>query len=113
MYKERTVKAILIGNSNTGKTSFINQLVNNTFFLDVEPTISVNIEQYKYDNITFKIWDTSGKEIYRAINKNYMRDSVVVLMFYSITDRRSFEEIQNYYIEQAKLIYGNPSKYKQ
>ena len=32
MYKERNVRAVLIGNSNTGKTSFINQLVNNTFF---------------------------------------------------------------------------------
>lgn len=48
------------------------------------------------------IIDTAGQEKYRALGKQFYQKADGCLLVYDITNRKSFEEIQNYYVEEIK-----------
>jgi small GTP-binding protein len=49
-----------------------------------------------------KIWDTAGQEKYRSIQKIFYKDANAAILVYDITRKTSYEEIQNYWIDQIK-----------
>ena len=46
--------------------------------------------------------DTAGQERFKSINTSYYRKADCCLLVYDITERASFEEIKNYFIEKIK-----------
>ena len=101
------VKAVLIGESGTGKTSIINRLKNNEFNSSQESTMCSSmfrkiIEIPDFGSLMIEIWDTAGQEKYRSINKLFYKDATIVIFVYDITNKKSFEEIKNYWYEQVK-----------
>ena len=46
--------------------------------------------------VKLQIWDTAGQERYMSVNKNLFLKVQGILLFYSITDRESFEHITNW-----------------
>ena len=55
------------------------------------------------------IYDTAGQERYNSINESYYQKADAILLVYDISDRKSFEQIKNYYCpkieELCKKIY--------
>ena len=104
------LKLILIGEGTVGKTSLINQYINNTFKEDYIMNVGVDkslkeieIEKTK---IKLEIWDTPGQENYTYANKIFMKDSDIALIVYDITKKRTFEKV-NHWINLAKEVNGN------
>ena len=52
----------------------------------------------KIDNkiIKLQIWDTCGQETYRSLISNFYKTSSLAFILYSITDRKSFEDIEKW-----------------
>ena len=48
------------------------------------------------------IFDTNGTDRYRFLNETYYKKSDGCLIVYDITNRRSFDEIEKYYIPKLK-----------
>ena len=46
--------------------------------------------------------DTAGEEKFRSINASYYRKADCCLLVYDISNRKSFEEIKNYYNQNIK-----------
>ena len=46
--------------------------------------------------------DTAGQERYKSINTSYYRKADCCLLVYDITNRHSFEDIENYFNEKIK-----------
>ena len=66
-----TIKLLLIGDSNVGKTSILTKYVNNNFTNNYITTIVIEfkiktilIGNYK---VKLQLWDTAGQEKFRAI----------------------------------------------
>ena len=99
-------KVVLIGESGVGKTCIIAQFINKSFS---EGTLSSLTAQFIKKNLkisegkelTFDIWDTAGQEQHRAIARMYYSDAKAVILVYDITNRKSFEEIKNYWYLQV------------
>ena len=102
------VKAVLVGESGVGKTSIIAQFTTGTFDPDCVTSLSAQFKSktVEYNNIQkaikFDIWDTAGQEKYRSIAKIFYKDAKIVCLVYDITDRRSFQEIKDYWANQIK-----------
>lgn len=94
------VKVILLGNSFTGKSSFINRLVYDTFSEFVEEE-KIAETTYVIGNVKFTIFDSFSQERYRAINKIFIKKYNVIFFIYSITERSSFDEIKNFYYKEG------------
>jgi small GTP-binding protein len=50
------------------------------------------------------IYDTGGQEKYKAINESYYKKANGVLLVYDITNRKSFDDIINYYCDKIKEL---------
>ena len=100
-------KVVLIGESGVGKTCIIAQFINKTFDQNVVSSLTSqyirkNIELPEGKSILMDIWDTAGQEKHRALAKIFYKNSKAVLLVYDITNKKSFEEIKNYWYEQVK-----------
>lgn len=91
-------KIVLLGESNTGKTSMLVRFINNYFDDKHLCTIGVDfkIKTLKVDDriIKLQIWDTAGQERFRSISHAYYRNSNGCVAVYDITSRSSFELIE-------------------
>ena len=55
-------------------------------------------------NINVDLYDTAGQEKYHALSKSYYQKTDSCLLVYSISDRKSFEEIKKYYKPRIKEL---------
>ena len=110
------LKVVLIGEILTGKTSIISKLIYGTFFEKYKTTSVPQETTLQYasegNNITINFWDTCGQEKYRVLNKIFYKNAQVVFFVYSITDRKSFEEIDNYWINEIEANVGDSASKK-
>ena len=100
-------KVIFLGEGGTGKTSIINNILGKDFEVETIITaasggsekINIKIDN---NNLNVDIWDTNGQERFRSIAKlNYKKADVAILV-YDITNTKSFDEIQNYWVNELK-----------
>ena len=107
-YKSKICKTILIGESGVGKTCIIARYINNKYEDGVMTThganyISKNVEFDEYnESIMFQVWDTAGQEKYRGLTKIFYKDAKIIILVYDVTNKKSFEEIKNYWHQQLK-----------
>ena len=109
--KEEKIKIILLGEPSTGKTSLIKVYLNDKFTEDVpsslsssffQSVITVNEKKYLID-----LWDTVGQENYRSITQHFIRDTNIVIFVYDITEKHTFNEIENYWIDKVKEVLND------
>ena len=92
-------KLILVGDTNTGKTTICNTLLNrNNKTMQYQPTIGIDfngIHETIYTDTLIKVqlWDTAGQEKFRSIINSYYRNTCGTILTYNITNRRSFENL--------------------
>ena len=102
----QSYKVVLVGESGVGKTSIINYFIYGKFDNKVISSISVSFVSKKMNingrQIKFDIWDTAGQEKYRSLSKIFYTNSNVAILVYDITNRRSFEEIKNYWHKEIQ-----------
>ena len=106
-----TFKFLVIGNSLVGKTSLVKRLCSNEFSESCDPTIGIEFMTHKIKinntKVYLQIWDTAGQEKYQSLGKMYYRDSLAVLLVFSLTDYSSFEDLEKWYNDARKLCHPN------
>ena len=95
------IKLIILGNSAVGKTSFIIKYTENKFTPEHISTLGVDIKkkEVKLKNgkdIILKIFDTAGQERFKSVSNNFIKKADGIIIMYDITDRASFEAINNW-----------------
>lgn len=89
-----SVKVILLGDTNVGKTSFVHQYVYGVALESQTPTIGAAMISKYVNTPKFKghlhIWDTAGQERYRSLVPLYYRGAHVAIIIYDITNKTSF-----------------------
>ena len=95
-----SLKILLIGDSQVGKTSILLNYTEHIFPEDHISTIGVEYKDkfIKRDNynIRLQIWDTAGQERFHSITKSIYRNANGVLFIYDITNKESFNNIKNW-----------------
>ena len=101
-----TCKTILIGESGVGKTCILSRFITGTYDNNTNSTTGghyiskkVNFEEYD-KTILFELWDTAGQEKYRGITKIFYKGAKIIILVYDTTNRKSFDEIKNYWYKQ-------------
>ncbi len=91
---------ILTGDSKTGKSSFFQKYTENYFNENEKSTIGVDFKTkyLKIQTIGIKLilWDTGGEERFRKITTTYYRGASGIIVFYDISNRQSFENIESW-----------------
>ena len=116
-------KVVLIGNTAVGKTSLFKKLTTGEFSEKNISTIGMDkksltteIEVKENDKIVKKqieisLVDTAGQERFRAITKNYYKESDGILLLYDVTFKESFKNVETW-IESIHDSIGNHTNSK-
>ena len=94
---------ISLGVSGVGKTSLIYSFENGYSMINHLSTMGLEEKYNVYrlsdgSTIGCTIFDTNGTERYRYLNEIYYKKVNGCIIVYDITNRRSFDEIEKYYI---------------
>jgi small GTP-binding protein len=108
-----TFKILMIGDESIGKSSILQQYVENTFFNKYTSTIGIDFN-IKYtnvndNNIKLQIWDTAGQERFKSLTTSYYRLVNGIVLVYDISNRKSFENIDKWINDIND--YANPESY--
>ena len=101
MSDDRGIKVILLGEAGVGKTNLIRVVLGKEFEIDIGSSVTSSFFDSKVfvnnKEFTYCLWDTAGQELYRSINKIFIKDSKIILIVFAINSRHSFEEIDFWY----------------
>ena len=91
------LKIVLIGNSNTGKTSVLLRFTSESFNDGMQNTVGVDfkIKSLQVDDKIAKVqvWDTAGQERFRSISQAYFRNAHGCIAVYDVTNKKSFDAL--------------------
>jgi small GTP-binding protein len=99
------IKVTLIGESTVGKSSIMIRFIENKFdntLASIGTQFGTKTIEIDNEKITFHVWDTAGQEKFRALTKQYYIDAQVIILVYDITNKKSFDEIKNYWYNETK-----------
>ena len=107
-----TINCVLLGHSSVGKTTFFNYFYgknneNNLSTISKESLLL--LAEFNNEKFYVKISDTAGQERFLSIAKSYIRDADGILLFFDVTKKESFENIEKW-ISIIKDTIGDDSK---
>lgn len=112
--KGNAIKIILLGESGVGKTNLINVAIGKNFeqnsISSIQSSYLEGLLEYNNKKYIYNLWDTAGQEIYRSLNKIFIKGSKIILCVYAIDNRPSFQELE-YWINNTKETLGNEEQY--
>lgn len=101
---------MILGNSQVGKSSIMNQFIDKTFNETIPPTLGIDYKLYTMDSegveIKLQIWDTAGQERFRSITENFYKGAQGIILVFDLTDQESFSSIRNW----LKNIYDKAGR---
>lgn len=95
-----TIKAVLLGASNTGKTSIAYRYMKGYFHEYSGPTIGASYMTQTlvkpYGLIKLDLWDTAGQERFESLMPMYYKNAHIALIIYDVTSLETFEKAKTW-----------------
>ena len=89
-------KILVIGDSNTGKTSLVNRFVYNKFDSNYKATIAcefaLKIFELQGHTVRLQLWDIAGQDRMGGIPKIFCKDAVGAVIVSDITDESTLNK---------------------
>jgi len=108
-----TYNVISLGNASVGKTSIFTRLSKDNFFDNQLGTAGLDTTIYyiKYKTKNYQLYfrDPAGQEKYKALTKNFLRNSDGVLFIFDISNKKTFDDLEewfNFYKEENEKVIG-------
>jgi small GTP-binding protein len=96
----QSYRVVVIGDCAVGKTSIISRIMNDSVDLREPSTSAAAYVEHKVTidgaTVDLHIWDTAGQERFRGLGPIYYRDADIGLLVFSVTNRDSFENIEDW-----------------
>lgn len=84
-------KIVVIGDSGTGKSTFMNRLLTGKFTSTYKPTLGVDVFplvlETNYGSVVFDMWDTAGQDRYGGLRSGYALGAHALVGIFNLTSR--------------------------
>ncbi len=95
--KNGLFKVMILGDSGVGKTSLLEQYVNQSFTGFYKVTIGSDFlpKELMVDDkkVKLQLWDTAGQEKYQSVCTTFYRGADACVLVYDVTDKHSFKNL--------------------
>ena len=99
---DQILRLILVGDTNTGKTTILNSYINlRKGYIVNDPTIGIDfasrvIQLQDGRRVKLQCWDTAGQEKFRCIVRSYFGGICCCLLTFDVTSRRTFNNLDRW-----------------
>ncbi|KAI1299950.1 Ras-related protein Rab-14 [Halotydeus destructor] len=109
--KRCTLKVVVIGESEVGKTSLLLRMTEKKFFSELKRTAGVELKRINMTignvDVTLNVFDTVGQDRFRAVSRNYYRGADAALLVYDVNHRYTLEAL-DYWSNELDHFSDNP-----
>jgi len=109
----KVYKICFLGDPAVGKTSCIirhtEKRFEDSYKLTIGTDISAKLIQVEDKNIYLIIWDIGGQERYMILRESYLQGSFGAIVVFSVTDKESFDHIDDWLAEYRKTCGNLPA----
>jgi len=88
-FKKQKIRILLLGLDAAGKTTILSQLKLGEAKATV-PTVGFNVEEVRYKNLTFDVWDVGGQDRLRPLWRHYYRGASGIIFAVDSSDDARF-----------------------
>lgn len=99
-------KVVLIGDSNTGKTTFAKWHRTGLFERIHVASLGVEIHPITYKNHTIIVWDTAGNPRFMGLADGYYIQADAAVAFYDVTNEESYNNVAKH-VKAFKRVAPN------
>lgn len=79
----RVFKVVIVGDAESGKTSYVRRLIRSDFPEGYIPTLGFEVYPYRVDETTtFDLWDSAGQERFGGLRDGYYLSADACIAFY-------------------------------
>ncbi|CCX11350.1 P-loop containing nucleoside triphosphate hydrolase protein [Pyronema domesticum] len=114
--QDPTIKILLIGPSNSGKTALLLRYVDDIFDTD-SATATIGVD-FRVKKLAIKgkphrllLFDTAGQERFRTLTSSYYRNAQGCILVYDVSNRESFLSMEHWFGECARYAEPGVIKY--
>ena len=111
---DKTLKIIILGSSEVGKTCILNRYFHNEFKENLLSTIGIDFQTkfFRFEDQKIKVnyIDTAGQEKFRAISVNYLKGTDGVILVFDITKKETLDLLETWLKEIRDTNKGDVSK---
>lgn len=99
--RERSIRLLVLGLDNSGKSSIVCGLMGNSDMNDIAPTLGFQIYTLAYMSYSLQLWDVGGQSSIRSYWKNYYEQTDGIVWVIDTADRRRIDDTR---MELHKLM---------
>ena len=108
-HRDILAKVIVVGDTGTGKTSFIKRATQGVFSSQYKATIGVDfalkmVALDDYTTVRLQIWDIAGQERYGSMTHVYYKEAVGAFIVFDLTRRPTFESVARWRQDIAEKV---------
>lgn len=100
-----TVKAILLGDSQVGKTALMSRYLSGKFDADTTVTVSAccfsRMVNVGGTTVKLNLWDTAGQEQFRSISPIFYHSAQIAILVFDVTSPASME-VADYWVNELR-----------
>lgn len=97
---EKRINILTLGSGAVGKTSILKRFESEEFKLSTNMTIGIDViikkAQIDKEEVTLKMWDTSGQEIYFSVSKSVYNKCQGALVVFGVNNSPSFSMVEKW-----------------
>ncbi|XP_037310068.2 ras-related protein Rab-42b [Pungitius pungitius] len=102
-------RIIMLGDSTVGKSSLLKRYTEDLFLESINQTVGVDFYVHFLEvepgvRVKLQFWDTAGQERFRSVTRSYYRNSVGGLLVFDMTNRASFDHVQEWHAEVCERV---------
>ncbi|XP_053172886.1 ras-related protein Rab-7L1-like [Scomber japonicus] len=93
--EEHLMKILIIGDSNVGKSSFVNRYINGKFNEMYKATVGVDfsvkvLQWSENEKVRLQLWDIAGLERFTSMTRVYYKGALGCVVMFDVTESSSF-----------------------
>ena len=115
--KGSSIKVVLVGPSNAGKTSIAKRFTTDQFDEFQDMTVGSAFFSKQVQSVTHQtsvrveVWDTAGQEKYRAMAPMYFRNAAGAILVFDLSTPSSFDDIEKVWLPELLPHMKNSTQF--